>query len=473
MMGLWLPAALLFSCTPKIVVQEKAIIEQQRLDMSCKDFQTRFWDSLDQFLVQERQLPDRNVLKTKIANLKFRGVISAKTALAWTELYEVLLKTADPEESIDSDHLRMFFAAMEVGDESTPGRRELKKAIYEKFAQLSKLENPVDCFAEREPASQKDDFEKRIGHFENQRAYMGMRWLFATAYQNCQALQKPPLTRDNPDIIGVSETGRHPDQIGRVRTVQNLPDVLKTHYYYQDQTPGPHCQDFRLAPLIYDYGGRPFAIDGSQHVMDLFTNEGSGSPSLGIDCSAAVFSAVATGGLRFRPHVPLRARNVLGINSRMFMDPKANGLDCFEKITLTPEHTLEPGDIAAINGHVLMIGEMGRDPLGVKGVAGISGCESVSRANFNFRIWQSSPQKGGIGLNHYEGKDYLEESDPMRQGFEAYARQACLAKFSRAPVQPEEPGFSIIRHKNTQECKAPRISLASENCIKDCPQLFN
>jgi hypothetical protein len=147
---------------------------------------------------------------------------------------------------------------------------------------------------------------------------------------------------------------------------------------------------------------------------------------------------------------------------------------CFDYIPVSGTKTIEPGDIAAFTGHTLMVGKIGTDPLGVKSVSNLAECESLTNEDFDFEVWQSSPDHSGIGINRYKANEWLRFGSPtMKSGFINYAKQACRARFSGTTVKPRLTNFSIIRHKGTPECRSNRIKLAAESCIKDCSQLFD
>jgi hypothetical protein len=280
------------------------------------------------------------------------------------------------------------------------------------------------------------------------------------------------MTLSSPDVEGITITGKHEDGIGNARIISDLNKVLSTHYYYQGESPAANCSNFLSGPLIYDYGGKPNPI--TPEMLDFFTDGGSGTGVLGTDCSGLVFSAVVTAGLRISPDKALEARSVMGINSGMFMAPDQNGLECFDYISVDGSQTIEPGDIAAISGHVLMVGKLGLDPLGVKSVPTKGACENITINNFSFEVWQSSPDHQGIGINRYEAKDWLQwGSTTMKNGFVNYAKQACRARFDGVAVKPRLTNFSIVRHKGSNSCRTARITLNKESCIKDCSQLFD
>ena len=154
----------------------------------------------------------------------------------------------------------------------------------------------------------------------------------------------------------------------------------------------------------------------------------------------------------------------------MFADPGANGLSCLAPVTMNKNLWLQSGDIVALPGHVFMIDQVGSDPFGLQGILSKSQCtpQLIRVANFDFSVIQSSPSKGGVGINRILAKDYLETSDKFREAFVDFAVRTCKAKFG------EKPGLAkgiatITRHLGTPECFDREIALARESCLRNCP----
>ncbi len=456
--------------------KEIQVIEGQKKVLGCENFETYFWDALDAYLVSEKKIPNFSILKDQILKAEKQGQISKLTKEAWVQLQEILFEEAPQKQILENAvQLRMFFAAMEVGDESTEGRKELKTKIFSKLKELKASVPEKKCAFELEAKIVPKAFLQP--HPTRSIAEIGMRWLFSTAYQSCEAVRLPAMTEKTSDVRGIQNQGAHVDGVGHQRKIDQLEAFLSSHYYYTTiaefkSRKNNQCVKEKEVPLIYDYGGKPFSEDGLESTLDLFTNDGTGTEALGIDCAAAVFTATATAGLLLKPGTPLRARNVLGVNSRMFKDPVRNGLECFETIRLSKNSLIRSGDIAAVNGHVLMIGEVGKDPFGLSPFKQKNDCASVSAELFNFKIWQSGSQKGGIGLHYIEAKAYLKEAKKMRDGFEEYAKAACEAQLEKKEVEPQLDKFAVIRHKNTKNCQAQRIALKGEECIQNCRKIF-
>ena len=133
--------ACLFSCRWGGYEQEIAVIESQKKALGCPQFETQFWDALDAYIVSEKRIPEVSIFKDQITVFEKQGDISIQTKETWLKLEQILFEEAPQREAIDTPaRLRMFFAAMEVGDESTEVRKEYKTKI---FSQLKKLKDSV------------------------------------------------------------------------------------------------------------------------------------------------------------------------------------------------------------------------------------------------------------------------------------------------------------------------------------------
>jgi len=151
----------------------------------------------------------------------------------------------------------------------------------------------------------------------------------------------------------------------------------------------------------------------------------------------------------------------------MFADPKANGLSCFAPLPSTANQELRPGDIIANTGHVVMVDRTGADPLGIRRAKSVSECASLTSSGFDFTIIQSSPSKGGIGMNRYRASSYL--SGSMRTGMEAYARSFCRARFEgKTETLANKSQAVVIRHTGTPACQDKQMPIIGESCLASC-----
>jgi len=293
----------------------------------------------------------------------------------------------------------------------------------------------------------------------------GLRRVISTAYQSCRVLDLPALDKNAPNVVGITRLAeKHPDGIGAKRIISDLASVQKTHYYIRGLATESSCQPVRDNPLIYDYGGEP-AI--SKNTLNFFSNAGTGTAVLGVDCSAFVSSAIAVSGLRYKPDLPNKPIYTRQTSSQ-FINAAKSGFTCFDNVSLTPNQSILPGDIVAVVGHVVAVDRIGQDPFGLNQLKSVSECSKLNYKNFDIVIAQSSPSKNGIGINKYVVSDYLDESPKMRDAFVKMGVQACLAKFQNKTLQPLDSAWGFIRHKGTASCLATRVAMVGESCTQSC-----
>jgi hypothetical protein len=457
----------------------------------CRDPQVRekIFEKLKEYLLKEKVMLSSEDLGVnlnkyfesfKVSNNVSQDIDVFRVKVLVGNLIIMLLREAPEGERIETpNQLVLLLSALDVGDQSTPFRAYLQKKIQQTFwdlEQSTKLLN-ASCSKIAQSAalprsSQNADFEYHKQKLLNEGeslAVMGERWAFATAYQSCQSIHFPDLDDGASDVQGISIIGKHPDGIGSRRLITDLGRLQKTNLYILFQeSKGPSCFDVFQNPLIYDYGGKPYATLDADSPLDLFRDFGDGTKALGIDCSGFVYTALSTAGLRFKKGRELKASDAWAWGSGSYLEPQANGLTCFDKISVTPYESVKAGDIIAVPGHVLIIDKVGLDPFGLEKIKNENECSNISSEMFDFAVVQSSPSKGGVGINYYEAKSYLKTSLKMKVGLEKYAFYACQARFSKKTFVPNLGSLSVVRHLGTSECFAPRIALQREACIQTC-----
>lgn len=498
----------LSACAPQSNFQLKDIASQTVEDIACQNstMETKLWDGLKDYLLEQKQLPDVSVLRNAMI-----GEVSAMAATSGSDdtssrqlkeelinLVDVILREAPEGERVETpEELLMLISAIDVGDRSTVFRDYLQTKVRRQFdrVQLSAKsanlvcppgsedkENGQQGGGVEEIPSEEVPFEPQKSGYDYHRAQalnsglplaaFGGRWAFATAYQSCQSVQLPSMNAQTPNVAGIQITGKHSDGVGSKRMIASLSQVQSSHYYVRDmRTYGQGCFNVRENPLIYDYGGKPSATTATDSPIDLFKNNGSGTSVLGIDCSAYVFSSLATVGLRLKEGRALKASDSWAWGSTSYVEPEKNGLTCLSKISVTSSKTIQPGDIVAVSGHVLLIDKMGDDPFGLRSARTESDCSKITSDSFDFSVGQSSPSKNGIGINFFEARNYLPTSAKFKTGLEKYAYYACLAKVKGGSYTPNLGTLSVVRHKGTAACTAPRVKMARESCIESCSSL--
>lgn len=391
-----------------------------------------------------------------------------------------LSRSGDVEEEGSDLHKEsdpiVHLVRLELRSDLSPAYTELNRKLDEALAQAQKNAKSaqIDCNQESDNLDEPPTLdEEELSNPERMKAYhplFGARWTMATAYQSCQSIEIPPMDSSTQDAKGIRQGAKHSDGIGYYREYQEKtstkPLIMGSHPYLKGQTYGGVCVDQSFKPLVYDYGGR--AIEQGTDTLNMFLNNNSSGGALGIDCSAYISAAVAKAGNLYKPgstNKPYYTRN----NSTAFV--KSSSWTCYDSIKVTGQNTIQPGDILAIIGHVVMIDEVGADPFGLRFISAKNQCSSINYKNFDFAVIQSSPSKGSVGINRYEAKDYFGESSKMRTAIVAYAKRACESKFDQQVKLPKTSSYNIIRHKGTPECLAPKIKLVNEACIDRCSSL--
>lgn len=435
---------------------------------ACEDFSGKLSATLAQALIDDNELPLESDLRAKLEE-RLRPELVEKTI----ELYRVVVgETREKTGAVTKDEMLAELMALEIGDETTPAKAELKGKIRGAYASLKTAARAagLECPPPEEPSTPPpplpDDPAEKIAL-----PAAGAIRVMTTAYQNCEARRLPAMTSSTPNVQGIKITGRHENGVGQKREIGDLKKVQQTHYYVKEGVENdPSCYDVTKTPPIYDYGGKPYATTATDSPLDLFRNAGSGTPALGIDCSGYVFSALAASGLRVSPTKRLTASLVYGINAKMYMDPAANGLSCLAPVPSVKDDSLRDGDILASSGHVVMVDRVGEDPFGIAGLKSASECvtSKISVSRFDFDILQSSPVKEGIGIDRMRASAYLPGSSSMKDAMVSYAVAACKAKFG-SPSTVKPSAARLVRHKLTAECMDRPVALARESCVRACP----
>jgi hypothetical protein len=469
-------------------------IAQKSLDsVGCKASQSEMWNSFHRVAEEGGKYPSSSQVRQALLQI---GQQKNLTGAAFTHYVDTFVSTyettlAGIQSKFAPTNLSAWkkaLAEMEIGVRVTEVHAELQGKIESSLQSLARAEKELgtDC-AQPEPEPQpmppKDDDSTSFATvWEQLKAQAspevyGARLTLATAYQSCDVLSLTPMTAYTPNVDGIVVIGNHPSGTGKKRDISSVASVNSTHYYIKNNRLAKNsCFEIRNSPLIYDYGGKPFTSSQAPLIFDLHREmPGDSGPTLGIDCSAYVFSALAVAGLKMDPSAtkPLKADLVHGIGSRAFKEPQANGLRCLEKIEVSADKSILPGDIVAINGHVVMVDQVGDDPFGIDGIQDGASCTAanIPISRFDFIIAQSSPVKNGIGINRYRAKDYLTTSNTFKDGLTRYAVAACRARFGLSH-SVDTTSLSVVRHKKTADCRAPApLSAAHEECVDSCRPL--
>jgi len=484
--------------------------------LTCTNFertQEKLWQSLQASVEERGRLPlldearmmieqsleahaSRPMKSDQQARALKAQVANRYAKLAETLQFEIVQSLA--KDPTDREELKELLAALELGDRSTPERAhavdqiqahmqalgEDLNSLYALKSMQSVTRKSCDNLAETPPETAPPTSSPPTGETPESNlleawrkrhtpAVFGGLKTMAVTYQSCGAGARAPMGAADRDVDGISIVGTHPSGTGNKRVISNLNAFLSDHpYLHAWRAPASSgCFNVASAPPIYDYGGKPATSTRDETLLDLFTDAGTGTKELGIDCSAFVYTAYALAGLKFKRETSLRASLVHGVNSTMLTQPQSNGLSCLNHASFSPRESLKPGDIISIRGHVVMTEVVGEDPFGLAQIKSEAQCTlaNMDVKRFNFNIMQSSPSKGGVGVNKMRARDYLTNDGTMGRGLRQHAVQACRAKFQNKTLASQNSDASVVRHLGTPECKAQPLRLTYETCIRSCP----
>lgn len=499
----------LSACGPATNITTQDLASETENSAACDDFHEKVRGLVVDALLEQRELPAPEALEAELRErLEQRADLDPARAdafvAAFLGTYRTLTVETEKELGLKSPHeLIAAITALEIGDRSDEVRARLHdrlKVSFSKTKSSAELagfscappkdadpvgeeptqeptspgdEDPADEPTPDDPAPQEPEPGSGDPSFKALALpVQGAVKVLATAYQSCQSARIPAMNRATADAQGISIVGTHPNGVGKIRKVSSLSSLQRTHYYIREGSDsGSSCFKVPSNPLIYDYGGKPYAKSTDTATLDLFKDAGTGGSVLGIDCSGYVFSALAVSGLRLAPGKKMKASLVYGVNARMMMNPESNGLGCMSHVKFSSSgQALKNGDILASTGHVVMIDAVPADPFGVFRIQKSSDCvtANISHRNFDFDVLQSSPSKGGVGINRMRAADYLDESSSMREALVQYAVAACKSRFG-VMTSSLPSAARLVRHKETPECKDTAVKLERESCVASCP----
>lgn len=467
-------AVFIQGCSGSLTSKEMA--ELASLSGSCESFETYFHDTVQNSYENLGQIPEtkdvvedfKKAIKDKISDEESRALSESLKGL-YQLIFKELESFNDKEEAL-KDLIKLEYQ----NHENDKLQKKYNQSLMN-FMSLSKtyLKSCTKPITEEKPIVTPpklpfyEDLERRTNLMQ-----FGAIKTFSVAYQSCTAHSKKPIHSKNEKLEGVKRIGTHPAG-GGVRVIADKNKVLKTHpYIVNNRVPASDsCTDPTAKPKIYDFGGKPYTTSAIDSSLNFFIDGGTGSKELGVDCSGYVYTALMSAGLKLSETKPLRARGVLETPARAFKNFKSNGMTCFSKVKsgLNTE-PVKSGDIYASTGHIFIINEVGEDPLGVeKLLENKQSCEQASYKDFNFSIFQSSPENGAIGLNHMEASYYLKNSKTMRIGFEKFAKAHCYGLKNKKQNEQNMSEASLIRHKMTPECVQEKpLVLDNESCLERC-----
>ncbi len=309
----------------------------------------------------------------------------------------------------------------------------------------------------------------------NNDSVRGARLLLATMYQSCEA---PNITVPN-DLRSYSSpvSGNPRSLINRSRVAS----YVQFNPYLSNSGVNAGCFDVNAQPPVYGYGAKPSVSNGS---INLHRDQSSRSlcgrtgrsginctsqPVTAIDCSGFITGALRRMGLNLSPNQQFRPDmiNTSGLNSAT-----ARGGSCLEFAVIGPDFSIGPGDIINIGAnHVVMVDEIGEDPLGIMEHSRNGTCRDIGVDDFDFKFLHS----GALGnLGPARADVQHPEIEPFMRRLAIQAMVACndFRNGSTSTVLAGSSGsdLSVIRHKGDKldGCKGEPEQFANESCVSQC-----
>lgn len=308
-------------------------------------------------------------------------------------------------------------------------------------------------------------------------AVVGIRLALATMYQSCEA---PNITV--PDSL----RSRNSPVSGRPRSLMTRSRVAAyksfNPYLANRSTVRNGCFNVLAQPPIYGFGAKPginrgeiqLHRDQSKSPLCGKDNGKSGvsctsQPASAIDCSGLVTGAFRRMGLNMKPN----EKFVPGlINTTALNNKTAESGSCMEFAKASPTISIVPGDILNKgSNHVVMIDEVGADPLGIKKHVRNNTCRNLKVSDFDFKFIHSGAV-GSLGAARLDARhpDILN----FMENLAIRAMVACnsIKNGARDVVLGGGSGsaFSIIRHKgdSVPGCKGEPEVFDNEECVSQC-----
>lgn len=448
--------------------------------MSCESFESQMFDSLHAGLEEDQRLPvaekliqqlkaDFQTLENYEEHKQTIDQIITQFEAFYTEL---TVEYPNELQAESLQELQTLLSQIETRDGMTKTKQSIQERFRQHLSELQSLSQSLkqECTDLTNPAPTPEPVGSLFEQLERNypRELYGTYKTFATAYQNCEALNQASIKNSQVRLEGVVVTGRHSSGGGNKREISSLRSAQNTHPYLSERAPATSCFSTYNSPLIYDYGGKPYSSSSATSELNFFKNHGTGTGALGTDCSGFIFTALATAGLKLHPNVNIKARDVLSYNAARFKNPTSGGTTCFRKIAVAKSESLNPGDIVASSGHIFIVTKTGADPLGAKKANTKQACSQITVSDFDFELAQSSPTNNAIGINKMTASYYLTTSPTMRNGMLKYAKKVCETRFSNIS-EPNITEVSVVRHKKTPACLSDfKVSLTGSSCVADC-----
>ena len=449
----------------------------------CGDFRNYVWNYMHKLISMGNDIlyydHFEDTIKKRVKELMKDTSIAQENIDNFAEhfatIYKLILEFKKNHQNQDEINNRLI--QIEYGDIDEDFSQFINqlKATLNNLVQEAKTFNrdcPVESHIYWSDKSHEIPSHWNIGWFNNMKNQLhplvyGARKVMSTAYQSCSSLDLP-LMPNGDHTRGVQIVGRRGG--GRRRAIVNLNAVNQTHYYLkQINIPSSNqCFNVYKSPLIYDYGGKPFATSRS---INLFKNARGGDPGLGVDCSGFVTTALASAGLRLKYNTSIKPDHISAVSSWLLKEPKRENFSCLVKQHISSKNPLQPGDIIASANHVVIVDEVNiHNFFSTNSITDISQCHSknITSDHFHFSIIQSSPINKGVGINRMQFSNAANHMKTITKGMRKVASRICYQKFGKTEHQ-NIPEVAVLRHNlHEPKCRQQEIHLKNQECLKNC-----
>jgi len=335
-------------------------------------------------------------------------------------------------------------------------------------------------------------------------AHQGALKTFATMFQSCEANNVPPMDVAEFNSLEkvVQRTKFRRKYWKRYLKQSRLSEYQKSHPYLtfisentsSSEQEALGCENVMRKPSVYAYGGTPVMRSGKLALLEDLTYQPTceGDPGngarcrdsgrdvkkynaiTGMDCSAFVSSAYAATGLKFKKSQRRSYdRNTTSSIHYIFHNKKVDS--CLTSPFLKVDEQLKAGDLINIKAnHIVMVDQLGDDPLGINKVSRVEDCGDITVDDFTFSILQSSSTKN-MGMNRTMARAYFPSGgNTFRANLEIIAEKLCIAKFRNLPghqvFNSRNSKFSLLRHvgDERESCRIEPVAMKEEGCVNEC-----
>lgn len=306
-------------------------------------------------------------------------------------------------------------------------------------------------------------------------ASLGARRVLATMYQSCQALD--PIidgTKKVENSIVKDASGRRGLSSAKIET------YLEQNMFSRGRVKPPPagCFDLAKKPPVYGYGAKG-KVNKAKGTIDLSFNQADqcqtsgiscqSSPLQAVDCSGFVAAALATQGLRMTVG---QDTHPAWFGTSHFASASKKRNSCFADVAISDNLSIMPGDIISYSdNHVIMIDEVGPDPLGIKKFSAPGkNCNDIHYKDFDFTYLHSG-SIGNYGPARVSSKYHERVPGTIFKTLRVKAIEACRKIQDGTPAVSVTQGkFGVIRHRGAavDGCVGPAKPLEGEQCVASC-----